>query len=117
STSYVLTGSEDYHLPIRKAAINQIKNNDYTAYGSTTTGLEYASQTKMNLSGTLSTEKEIFALCDILKCHIYGFQDDTKKWIKFRPIHAQHFGLTSIYLVRKKRIHFDVVLDVVGSTS
>ncbi|CAF1295231.1 unnamed protein product [Didymodactylos carnosus] len=101
-TSYVLTGSEDYHLPIRKAAINQIKNNDYTAYNSTTLGLQYASQTKMNLSGTLSTEKEIFALCDILKCHIYVFQDDTKKWIKFSPIHAQHFGLTSIYLVRKK---------------
>ena len=120
--SYIVTGSEDYHLGVRVAVVNYMSEIEpflivNNMLGEYTMG-EYIESSRMNLEGAWGTGVEIASLAHMLNTNIYTYHaaQEVPQWVVFTPRMVDdrlpiQLDQRSIYLYFNGN-HYNVVMSV-----
>ena len=92
SFSYIITGSEQHHIEIRCAIINNMVGIahlllDCHVPSQFSSIQQYIAATRMNHSWSWRTDVEIYTLSHLLHTSVFTYDMATKKWWKFPQIH------------------------------
>ena len=117
--SYILTGSQNHHLRVRKAIVAHMRSVSALLVGSPFTGITadietYISTTRMWYSGTWGSTAEMLTLAHLVQCNIYSYNPTANIWDTVFPktiddSMIDDVGQRSMYLFWRNNNHFDVV--------
>ena len=119
--SFILTGSEDQHMPVREAILDHMVRTAHLLLfqhirSSHTSVQSYIASREMDKSGIWGTETEILALAHMLQTDIYSYSTNDHKWHKYGIAdvdrnESDDVTRTSIY-IHHPQGHFEVVRSI-----
>ncbi len=122
SICYILTGSEDEHLVVRRAIVSHMITIGDNLTGHLGIGVEqYISNNSVENGGVWATETEMLATSSLLKADIYSYVPNETStdgtWLRIHPrlmepsLSEEAVSKRGIY-IRNPTNHFEVVLSV-----
>ena len=119
--SFILTGSEDQHMPVREAILDHMVRTAQLLLfqhirSSHTSVQSYIASSEMKKFGIWGTETEILALAHMLQTDIYSYSTNDHKWHKYGIAdvdrnESDDVTRTSIY-IHHPQGHFEVVRSI-----
>ncbi|XP_071952879.1 uncharacterized protein [Antedon mediterranea] len=118
--SYIISGTEDNHLILRKAIGNHLlETNDLfsnTLSDEYRTVKEYVIKKRVMVNGTWASNTEISAMANLLNTDIYSFNDELLTWQMFsakKPGRINYVTTDNgMYILYTRNVHFNVVESV-----
>ncbi|XP_071958642.1 uncharacterized protein [Antedon mediterranea] len=118
--SYIISGTENNHLILRKAITNHLLESDDMFSNALSdeyrTVKEYVIKKRVMDNGTWASNTEISAMANLLNTDIYSFNDQLVTWQMFSAqlpgrINEVTTG-NGIYILYNRNVHFNVVESV-----
>ena len=113
SFSYVLTGSQEYHLDVRTLICHHMTTiSDLVEQHTHPHSVQqYIAQSKMNNNNVWGTHIEILTFANLCESNVYVFNVQTQHWDIFTPnfrLRGMNVSTQSVYLLHPLA-HYDVV--------
>ncbi|XP_071963919.1 uncharacterized protein [Antedon mediterranea] len=118
--SYIISGTENNHLILRKAIGNHLLETD-DLFSSTLsveyrTVMEYVIKKRVMDNGTWASNTEISAMANLLNTDIYSFNDQLLTWQMFSAKNPGKINEVTtdngMYILYTRNVHFNVVESV-----
>ena len=120
SISFLLTGSENQHLSIRKMVVEHMNNS--SQFSERLNGYlnskchEYIRSNKMNENGTWATDAEILSTANLLELDIsvWSYSGEQLGWLRYPfSFTLETYTQFTLLLVNEHNLHFDAVIAVI----